>query len=99
MSVDYEPGDHPIAFRISSAGKELHPWQAYAGYLLTGDFVLYGHCGDGFFVDKVFGTPQAEPSHFSERGESGDMAAFLPENAADVGKKRLHLGYTCIREH
>ena len=35
MHVDYETGDHPILFSVSSAGKELRPWQAYADYSLT----------------------------------------------------------------
>ena len=98
MHVNYEPGDHPIIFKVSSAGKDLQPWQAYASYMLTGGFVLYGLCGDGFVVDKVFGTPQANPSHFGEPRTSEDMAAFDPESAAASGKKNLHLEYTCVRE-
>jgi len=90
MYINYSPGDHPVAFRVSSAGKELKPWQAYASYLLTGGFVLYGHCADGFAVNKVFGTPEAHPSR-------DEMAAFDPESAAAVGKHNLHLGYTCSR--
>jgi hypothetical protein len=90
-------GDHPIVFRVSSAGKELRPWQAYAKYLLTGGFVLYGNCGEGFAVDKVFGTAQANPSHFGEPQTSDDMAMFYPEDAVEFGKKDLHLGYTCVR--
>lgn len=93
MHVDYRPGDHPIIFHVSRAGKELRPWQAYASYALTGGFVLYGHCGEGFTVSRVFGTPEAKPSHF----EGENMAAFDPESAAASGKKDLHLGYTCVR--
>jgi len=99
MYVNYRPGDHPIIFRVSSAGKALQPWQAYASYMLTGGFVLYGRCGDGFVVDKVFGTPEAKPTHFDEPRASGDMAAFDPENAAASGKKDLRLGYTCVRKN
>jgi hypothetical protein len=66
MHVNYRPGDHPIVFSVSQAGHALRPWQAYARYLLTGGLVLYGLCGEGFVVDKVFGTPQANPSHFDE---------------------------------
>ncbi|MGO9094852.1 MAG: hypothetical protein ACLQGV_06470 [Bryobacteraceae bacterium] len=98
MHVDYEAGDHPILFGVSSGGKELRPWQAYADYLLTGGFVLYGFCAKGFVVDKVFGTPQANPSHFAEPGTSSDMAAFHPERAAAAGEKDLHLGYVCVRK-
>jgi hypothetical protein len=98
MYIKYAPGDHPIKFRITSSGKELHPWQAYASYLLTGGFVLYGHCGEGFVVDKVFGTPEAKPSHFDEPRTENDMAAFDPESAAALGKKDLHLSYTCVRD-
>jgi len=97
MNVDYEPGDHPIVFHVSRSGKELRPWQAYASYTLTGSFVLYGYCGEGFVVKKVFGTPQAKPSHFTEGGDSEDMATFDPESAAASGEKHLHLGYTCVR--
>jgi hypothetical protein len=97
MHVNYEPGDHPVVFLVASAGKELQPWQAYASYDLTGGFVLYGHCGEGFVVDRVFGTPQANPSHFAESRDPGDMAAFDPESAAAAGQKDLHLGYTCVR--
>jgi hypothetical protein len=97
MHVNYEPGDHPIRFSISSLGRELRPWQAYANYLLTGGFVLYGMCAEGFVVDKVFGTREAKPSHFDERGTSSDMAMYDPETAAASGKKDLLLGYTCVR--
>jgi hypothetical protein len=98
MHVNYRPGDHPIIFHVSSAGRELRPWQAYASYLLTGGFVLYGHCGDGFVVDKVFGTPEAKPEHFDDPRTPNDMASFDPETAAQSGKRDLNLGYTCIRE-
>jgi|ERR1035437_160768 hypothetical protein len=97
MHVDYEPGDHPVVFRVLSSGKELRPWQEYASYFLTGGFVLYGYCGEGFVVDKVFGTPQATPQHFEEPHSPDDAAIFDPESAATAGKKDLHLGYTCVR--
>jgi hypothetical protein len=97
MDVDYEPGDHPIVFHVSSSGRALQPWQAYASYTLTGGFVLYGLCGEGFVVDEVFGTPQANPSHFTAFRDSDDMAMFDPESAAASGTKRLRLGYTCVR--
>jgi hypothetical protein len=98
MHLNYDIGDNPIIFRITSGGKELQPWQAYADYDLTGGFVLYGHCGKGFVVDKVFGTLEAHPSHFDEPRTESDMAAFDPESAAAAGKKDLHLAYTCIRK-
>ena len=97
MHVNYGGGD-PIIFRVSSAGKALRPWQAYASYSLTGGYVLYGYCGKGFVVDEVFGTPEAKPSHFDVPRTSDDMAAFDPESAAVAGKKDLHLGYTCLRK-
>jgi hypothetical protein len=97
MSLKYVPGDDPIRFRITSSGKELHPWQAYANYDLTGLFVLYGSCGHGFVVDRVFGTPQASPSHFELARTEADRAAFDPERAAASGKTDLHLSYTCVR--
>ena len=97
MNVNYGPGDHPVTFHVSSASKQLQPWQAYARYDLTGGFVLYGHCGDGFVIDKVFGTPEAQPGHFLVPRTTEDMAMFFPEGAAAAGKKDLQLGYTCVR--
>jgi hypothetical protein len=98
MHLDYEPGDHPIAFRVTSADKELQPWQAYASYYLTGDVVLYGHCGTGFVTEKVFGAHRANPSHFNEPRDPLDMAIFYLEGASMSGIKNLHLGYTCVRQ-
>jgi len=97
MHVDYRPGDHPVEFRVTSAGKELRPWQAYASYILTGGFVLYGMCGDGFVVSRVWGTSEANPQHFEEQRSKSDLATFDPESATAAGKTDLHLGYTCVR--
>jgi hypothetical protein len=98
MHVNYGPGDHPIIFHVRSAGRELKPWQAYASYMLTGGFVLYGFCAEGFVVDKVFGTPAARPGHFDDPRTPFDSAMFDPETAASLGKRDLRLGYTCIRQ-
>jgi hypothetical protein len=99
MGVNYSPGDHPVVFRVTSAGKELRPWQAYASYSLNGRSVLYGLCGGGFAIDKVFGTPQANPSHLTVGpGVNDDMAAFDLKGAASSGKADMHLGYTCVRK-
>lgn len=98
MHIDYRPGDHPLEFRVHSAGQELQPWQAYASYMLTGGYVLYGYCAKGFVVDKVYGTLAAHPMHFDEPRTPEDAAAFDPESAAAVGKTDLRLGYTCIRD-
>ena len=75
----------------------MQPWQAYASYSLTGLSVLYGHCSEGFAVDKVFGTQEAKPTHFDSESP-GDMAMFDPESAAAAGKTHLHLVYTCVRK-
>jgi hypothetical protein len=98
MQVNNRPGDHPIVFHVTGAHRDLQPWQAYARYALTGGSVLYGRCGAGFVIDKVFGTPQANPAHVDDPRTPGDMAAFDPAWAAQSGRWDLHLGYTCIRE-
>jgi len=90
-------GSHPIHFRVSQAGKTLRPWQAYASYFLTGGFLLYGLCADGFVVDKVFGTPEANPAHFEEARSPTDMAMFDLDRAAGLGRKDPDLGFTCVR--
>jgi len=97
LRVTWEPGDHSISFRVTNGGKELRPWQAYASYHLTGGFVLFGRCGDGFVVDEVFGTPEAHPGHVDDPRSPDDMAMFDPESAAAAGKNDLQLGYTCVR--
>jgi hypothetical protein len=90
-------GSHPIHFRVSQADKALRPWQAYASYLLTGGFLLYGLCADGFLVDKVFGTPEANPAQFEEARSPTDMAMFDLDRAAGLGRKDPDLGFTCVR--
>ncbi len=97
MALYYGPGDHPIHFQVSTKGRPLSPWQAYASYDLTGSFALYGHCGKGFVVDRVFGPSRAKPQHFDEPRTPSDSAAFDPESAAAVGLRNLKLGYTCVR--
>lgn len=97
MTVPYGFEDRPIRWRISAAGHQLQPWQAYASYWLTGGDVLYGRCGEGFVVDTVFGNRKANPSHFADRRTSDDMAQFDPESAAQDGPHVLRLGYTCVR--
>ncbi len=100
MTVDYEQEDRPIYFRVTSEGKELHPWQAYASYFLTGGYVLYCQCAKGFMVDQVFGDPVAGPQHLEARGDPFDPAMFGPPEgpAGESYKKKLHLGYTCMRK-
>ena len=48
-------------------------------------------------LSSMFGTAEANPSHFTEPRSSDDAAMFDPEGAADSGKKQMHLRYTCIR--
>lgn len=98
MHVNTSPGDHPIEFRVTHRGRELQPWQAYANYYLTGLFVLYGSCAEGYVVGDVFGAPEAKPSHFSDPGTPSDSASFAPLIAAQAGVTILDLGYTCVRD-
>lgn len=98
MRVNSLPGDHPVVFRVTSAGKELQPSQAYARYTLARGFALHGLCDGGFVIDQVFGTPQANPSHPTVSRNAGDMAVFDLKGAASSGKTDLHLGYTCVRK-
>lgn len=99
MHINAGLRDLPILVRASSSGKVLRPWQAYASYFLTGGWVLYGSCGKGFVVDRVYGSRQAGPSHFDFPRTPDDKATFFPPWKPVVsGEKDLHLGYTCIRE-
>jgi hypothetical protein len=96
MTIDYTQADRPIFFRVTSKGKELQPWQAYASYWLTGGYILYGNCAKGFAVDRVFGDSDATPQHFNERGDPDDAAMFGPDDRGGVVNKKLYLGYTCL---
>ena len=97
MTIDYTQADRPIFFRVTSRGKELQPWQAYASYWLTGGYVLYCDCAKDFMVVRVFGDSEATPQHFNERGNPDDSAMFDPYDKDGVVNKKLHLGYTCVR--
>ena len=97
MRLDYSARGGLIAFTIFSEGHRLTPWQAYASYDLTGSYVLYGHCAEGYVVSRVFGTPQAHAAHFDEPGTPDDMAMFDPESAAAKHITKLTLGYICRR--
>ncbi len=91
MRLDYAHGGK-IHFEVTSAGKELEPWQAYASYQFTGEYVLYGFCGKQFRVKSVFGNPEANPTYYDQ-----EPASFDPESAAAKNVTNLTLGYTCVR--
>jgi hypothetical protein len=97
ITIDYTLADRPIFFRVTSGGKELQPWQAYASYWLTGGYVLYGNCAKHFAVNQVFGDSEATPQHLGARGDPWDEAMFDPDDTNGASQKKLHLGYTCMR--
>jgi len=97
MRVNSSSGDHPVVFRVTSAGKELQPWQAWARYELTPGLALNGLCDGGFVVNQVFGTLQARPSLLTVPQDSQNIAVFDLRGAALSGKTDLQLGYTCVR--
>ena len=109
MRVNYSPGDHPVVFRVTSAGRELQPSRSYASYMLEpwtsyvtdrlpSGSAIYGICGEGFVIDEVFGTPQANPSHLAVSRDPLDMAMFNSKAAVSSGNMELNLGYTCVRK-
>ena len=99
MHINIGLRDLPITVRASNSGRELRPWQAYASHSLTGGWVLYCKCGNGFVVDRVYGSRQAGPSHFSDPRTADDMAVFGPPwKPVTSGAKDMRFGYTCVRE-
>jgi hypothetical protein len=99
MHINIGLRDFPISVRASSSGKELRPWQAYASYFLTGGWVLYGSCAEGFIVNRVYGDQRAAPQHLESLGTPDDKATFGPPWKPIVtGEKDMRLGYTCVRE-
>lgn len=98
VKFNYTRGDQPIIPRVTTiAGQQLHPWQVYANYFLTGVFFFYGHCAEGFVMGRISGTPEANPTHFDDPASPGDTVMFDPESAA-AGKTHLNLSYTCVRD-
>jgi hypothetical protein len=99
MRINAGLRDLPIRVRTLSSGKELRPWQAYASYFLTGGWVLYCKCGEGFVVDRVYGSQQVGPAHFNDPRTPDDRATFFPPwKPVVAGVKDLRLVYTCVRE-
>jgi hypothetical protein len=90
MSIHYR-GDGGVTARVTSAGRELRPWQAYASYMLTGGYVFYGYCAKGYRMTRMQGPPVAKPDQIDE------AAALDPETAAEHGVWNLYLHYTCSR--
>ena len=89
IRIDYL-GDH-IAITARSGNRILKPWQAYASYMLTGDFGLYAYCADDFYVTHFTGTPEAKPWLIDT------YLAIDPETAAQKHVTHLRLDYTCRR--
>ncbi len=90
MSIRYG-GDGGVTARVTSAGRELRPWQAYAHYMLTGGLVFYGYCAKGYSMTHMRGTPIAN------LGQTGDDAALDFATAEEHGVWNLYLNYTCSR--
>ena len=90
MSVHYR-GDGSVNATIQSGNRTLRPWQAYASYSLTGEFVLYGYCATGFVASRVSGTPAAKPWLIDT------YVAMDPDSAAAKGVWNTSLRYTCTR--
>ncbi len=97
MKIDYSPHGGSVIATIRSGSRTVTPWQAYANYDLTGGYVFYGHCPEGYVITTVSGTPQGNPSHSDEPGTPDDMATFDPESAAQKHVLHQRLSFTCRR--
>ncbi len=90
MRIDYL-GDR-ITITARSGDRILTPWQAYASYMLTGGYVFYANCADGFALTHFTGTPETKP------WLDDNKIDMDPETAAEKHITHLRLDYTCRRE-
>jgi hypothetical protein len=83
-------GEGSIRGKARSNGRVLTPWQAYVHSFLTGGFVLYGSCADGFELSHVSGTPAAHASQIDyQAAMDGDI---------EKGIRSAAMTFTCTRE-
>lgn len=86
-------GEGAIHAEARSPRHLLTPWQAYTHYFLSGGFVLWVNCADGFRMSHVTGSAEAKPEQWDVNQASMD---------ADVGDdkkvKLLGMTFTCTRE-
>jgi hypothetical protein len=92
MRINYQARGGHIVVTAESDGRILTPWQAYASYWLTGGYVFYAYCADGFDLTHFVGTPETKPWLVD------NYIAMDPEGAAQKHVTRLRLDYTCRRE-
>ena len=92
MRLDYRARGGSIVINAQSGNRLLSPWQAYASYWLTGGYVLYAYCADGFDLTHFAGTPEAKPWLID------NYITMDPEGAAQKHVTQLRLDYTCRRE-
>jgi hypothetical protein len=83
-------GEGSIRGEARSNGRLLTPWQAYVHQFLTGGFVLYGSCADGFQISHVSGSPAANVSQIDYQAA---MGADL-----EKGVQSATMTFTCTRE-
>ena len=91
LSFDYLPGDHPARFVITTDKRRLVPWQVYASYDLTGEVVMYAHCGRGFEATSFRGATAAHPWLID------GSVALDPEAARAHHISHIELTYVCQR--
>jgi len=91
MRIDYATRGGHIVIAAQSGNKPLTPWQTYARYTLTGGYVFYAYCADGFEITHFTGTPAAKPWLIDKE------IAMDPETAASRHINHLRLDYVCRR--
>lgn len=91
LTFDYGT-DTPLVGYVTSDGKRLGPWQAYAKYELTGGFVLYTYCAKGFGITTFSGASAAKPALYD------GYLALDPETAVAARHvTHLSITYSCVK--
>lgn len=92
MKLDYSARGGHVFVTAVSGKRKLSPWQAYASYWLTGGYVFYGHCAEGYKMGRLSGTSEAKPWMMD------DEAILDPESAAEKHIRWVTTDFTCRRK-
>lgn len=97
MRVQYGGGDGSVSADVTTEGRALTPWQAYAGYWFTGGAVFYATCPDGYTLSRLVSSEGARPSDDDDWDPAALHPAFGFAFHWQTQKRVVHLWtrYTC----
>ena len=90
MTVDYK-GEGSVSATATAGSRSLQPWQAYANYFVTSEFVIWINCAKGYDLSNMSATPAAHPE------QTDNNVSIDPDGAAEKGVWKTHADFTCSR--